>query len=370
MNITVVAPYAFLPAKMGGQRAIAFLYDHIGIRTPVTIAGTDNNADSKSYHFSVARILGRSVLRYANPLLYFRLRKLMKANNSDHLVLVHPYYAWLGWLLKHIDGKHLSVQTQNIESERFKSFGKWWWPVLWQYEKAAHRLADENLFITEEDREYGINKFGLQPEKCHTITYGFEMREGPAQASLQQAKATLRNMYSIPSEKDILFFNGSLDYAPNVKAIEYIIEHIVPGLKKLHYNFTLIICGKGLPERFNGLKDHKEIIYAGFVDDISLYFKGADIFINPVIEGGGIKTKLVEALGFNLSAVSTVNGAYGIPEAEVGEKLLRSPDHDWIEFCYNISAVKKQSVTPKRFYDYFYWGNIAEKAINILERST
>jgi hypothetical protein len=63
----------------------------------------------------------------------------------------------------------------------------------------------------------------------------------------------------------------------------------------------------------NELKNYADqnIIYAGFVDDISIYFKGADVFINPVSYGGGIKTKLVEALGYNLNAVSTSNGAIG-----------------------------------------------------------
>jgi len=80
----------------------------------------------------------------------------------------------------------------------------------------------------------------------------------------------------------------------------------------------------------------KNIIYAGFVDDINLYFKGADIFINPVIDGGGIKTKVVEALGYDLSVISTQSGAIGIPEEITGGKLLVLPDNDWTEFARKI----------------------------------
>ena len=64
---------------------------------------------------------------------------------------------------------------------------------------------------------------------------------------------------------------------------------------------------KQLEESYNELKDYadKNIIYAGFVDDITLFYKAADMLINPVIDGGGIKTKLVEALGYNMNVVTT-----------------------------------------------------------------
>ena len=351
---------------MGGQRAIAFLYHYMGKDADIEIVGTNNNGEATGYHFKVLPVLGNSVARYANPFLYFRLKKAMKQAGSQHLILVHPYYAWLGWMMKYFDGKHLTIQTQNIESERFKSFHKWWWPILWQYEKLAHKSADQNFFITEEDRQYGLKNFGLSVDKSHTITYGFEMQKGPEMHDLNNAREVLRKMHRIGNDT-ILFFNGSLDYAPNIKALDYITEFIIPGLRERNFAFKLMICGKGLPERFNGFKEWPEVIYAGFVDDIGLYFKGADIFINPVIEGGGIKTKLVEALGYNLTSVSTENGAYGIPREVIGSKLLRSADHNWVDFCSHILNASKESQTPKAFYDYFYWGNIAHKALDILK---
>jgi hypothetical protein len=97
-----------------------------------------------------------------------------------------------------------------------------------------------------------------------------------------------------------------------------------------------------------------------------LYFKGADLFINPVTEGGGIKTKLVEALGHNLSAVSTSNGAFGISTAVTGNKLIIAGDKDWDSFCKAIISCSTSENIPDAFFKEFYWGNIAEKAAGIL----
>ncbi len=127
--------------------------------------------------------------------------------------------------------------------------------------------------------------------------------------------------------------------------------------------YKIIICGKGLPAHYQKLAGYsgKNIIYAGFVDDINIYFKGADIFINPVTDGGGIKTKVVEALGFNLSVISTESGAIGLPSSVTGRKLTRIKDGDWNSFAQAITAVDSNDNIPQSFFEHFFWGNIAKK---------
>lgn len=82
---------------------------------------------------------------------------------------------------------------------------------------------------------------------------------------------------------------------------------------------------------FNDLLDYKSqnIIYCGFVNDIDLYFKGCDIFLNPLQDGGGIKTKLVEALGFGKTCISSENGAIGVLATQTQGRLHIVPDTDW-----------------------------------------
>ena len=112
----------------------------------------------------------------------------------------------------------------------------------------------------------------------------------------------------------------------------------------------------------------KNIIYAGFVDDINIYFKGVDIFINPVTDGGGIKTKLVEALGYDMNVVSTVNGAIGVDADICNGKLLLCKNEDWQGFADKmLEAIQINQSIGKEFFDYFYWDNIAKKAAEIVD---
>ena len=314
-------------------------------------------------------VLGTSKLRYGNPLLFFKLIRIIKQNKITDLIIVHPYYGWLAWLLKKSTGVKLSLLSHNIEAERFKSMGKWWWKMLWFYEKNTHKIIDHNFFVTQEDLDFAVNNFNLDAAKCDVITYGIDWKQPPTDIEKKEAADKIKQKYNINSTDKILLFNGTLDYKPNIEAIEYIIKNINPLLlENKDFKYKIIICGKGLPTSYNELRSYssQNIIYAGFVDDINMFFKGADVFLNPVITGGGIKTKLVEALGNNLTSISCTSGAYGIPEEIAKNKLIVVNDFNWVCFAQAVFNADIQAIIPSSFFNHFYWGNIAAKAAKII----
>lgn len=352
---------------MGGQKAIALFYRYLSNIAPITVIGTSDN-DTEPEPFAFLPLLDSSITRYIDPWLFFRVKKAIRQHGFTHLILEHPYYAWLGWLLKKSTGITLVVRSHNIESVRFKSIRKWWWKILWSYEKFIHRSADMSFFITDEDKTFAIKNFNLDPLKCLTVTYGFEMNTPPSAAEKKICRLLLEKKYSITSNTKILLFNGTLSYKPNADALDNIIHKISPSLLRSGFDHIIIICGRDLPGRFNELQGLPNIRYAGFVDDIIPYFKGADIFINPVTGGGGIKTKLVEAIGYGLSGVSAKSGAMGIPAQLTRDKMMIVADDDWNAFSAAISALDITAVTSQEFFEYFYWGNIAEKALDELKK--
>jgi hypothetical protein len=166
-----------------------------------------------------------------------------------------------------------------------------------------------------------------------------------------------------------LLFNGTLHYQPNLDAIDVIIKKINPVLlSAIDFKYKILICGKGLPEAYDKLNKYKDsnIIYAGFVDDIRPYFTGADIFINPIIDGGGIKTKLVEALGYNMNVVTTANGAFGVPATITNNKMVIVDNNDWELFAKQIIIADTSAIISPVFFEHFYWKEIVKKAANAL----
>lgn len=368
-KIALLAPYNVYPAQTGGKKFIALFYEYLEKLLPVSFISVPENVMPAGLENSFYPILGNSKFRYANPFLFFKLKKIIRANDISDLIIVHPYFGWLAWLLKKTTGVQLSLLSHNIEAIRFKSMGKWWWRGLWEYEKNVHRVIDHNFFVTEEDMNFAVKNYNLAPERCHVITYGTDREARPTDEEKSKAAIFLRQHHGIKNEEKILLFNGSLNYFPNIEAVNYILDSINPLLLKISgFKYKIIICGKGLPASFKELTDYKDrnIIYAGFVDYINIYFKGSDIFLNPVISGGGIKTKLVEALGNGLTSVSSDTGAFGIPKNISAKKLSVVKDYDWDAFADAIVHANVIAETKPAFFDHFYWGNIAAKAAKII----
>ncbi|HYC29304.1 MAG TPA: glycosyltransferase [Chitinophagaceae bacterium] len=367
-TVVSLVPYQFLPAKVGGQRGIALFNKYFAKHVRLVCVTVKSNDASKAEGYEVRNELSTSPLRYINPLNFFRLKRILKETNASLLLIEHPYYGWLGTWLKRSTGIPLAVHSHNIEGLRFKTIGKWWWKILWRYERFTHRQADYNFFIHDQDREFAIQAFGLQPERCITMTYGIEWSEPPARTEMEAAGQRLRSMHNIASDEYILLFNGAFNYKPNLDALKCIIQTIDPLLQQqAGFKYRIIVCGRDIPEDILNHR-YQNIIVPGFVDDINLYFRGADVFINPVTEGGGIKTKLVEALGHNLNAVSTENGAIGVNPALCNGKLLICGNEDWEKFAANVvTATKIRADTPPAYFKHFYWGYSVESLVRFLK---
>ncbi len=368
-NVLSIVTYQIFPPKLGGQKGIALFNQYFSKKVNLYCYTIADN-DTLMADYTVFNEMENGKLRYINPFNFARLKKIIKKNHISHVLIEHPYYGWMGLLLKKFCKVKVIVHSHNIESERFRTVGKWWWKILWYYEKWIHHQTDFTFCITARDQNYFKEQYHLPSEKSAVITYGISWDTYPSVDEKKVAKSNLLKRYSLSSGTCLFLFNGTLNYEPNLIAVKNIAEKINPLFLKKQIPYKIIICGKGLPDELNDLKKYasQNIIYAGFVNDITEYFKGADVFINPVTEGGGIKTKLVEALGYNMNAVSTVDGAIGVKEKLCNGKLYLTPNEDWQMFADKMEiSLSNFNNISSGYFDHFYWNNIAEKAAGIIE---
>lgn len=366
VHIASLVSYKILPPVLGGQRAIGLFNKYVARLVPFTCITTQNNDPQAAEGYELLNIFSNASSRYINVFYFFTILRIIRQRKITHILIEQPYYGWLGLLLKWFTRIPLVVRSHNIEGLRWKMLGKWWWKGLWYYEKKVHRQADYNFFIQDSDREYAIQHFHLQPQRCTTITFGIEWQTPPSAEEKARCRQTLLQRHGIPAGHCLLLFNGAFNYDPNIKGLEAIIRDINPELQKhASFKYTILICGKDIPVAISA-KAYPNMIIAGFVDDITTYCKGADIFLNPVTEGGGIKTKLVEALGYNMNAVSSQHGAIGI-DAAICNNKLQITDDALTGFAQKIVqlATNKEAI-PAAFYEYFYWENIARKAVDFI----
>ena len=362
----VIAPYQYLPYFSGGQKSIAQFLDYLGKETDLTVVSVPQNDPSlvKTYKL-LSWLKEKSSSRYADRSLVSKLTSLIKDQKFDAIIWEHPYYAWLARIVKNRTGIKTILHIHNIEYQRFRSTGKWWWWIMRNYEKWFFKQADQILFVSPEDKKFAIEKWNIDGQKCIEVAFGVEIGQYPADK--EQCKQRIKTTHNIANDERILLFNGLLDYKPNLDALMVILQEINPLLfSQNNFNYKIVICGKRLPVELHSLEDYadKNVLYAGFVDDIESYFKGADLFLNTVQSGGGIKTKMVESIAFCTTVITTETGAAGIHKYICGDKLVLVSDNKWNDFARAIiEHVDKNETTPASYYQYYYWGSIVKKVL-------
>jgi polysaccharide biosynthesis protein PslH len=364
-KVLAIAPYPYLPFFSGGQKFIAKFFEYLSKEVELTVISVAENDVALAKTYKIIPLLKKSFSRYYDSSLVSKITALIEKEKFDTVIWEHPYYAWLAKKIKKKTGIKTIIHTHNIEYQRFRSTGKWWWPVLRMYEKRCLKRADAVFFITPEDKDFAVSQWQIEKEKCAVVPFGVDIKEYPGDKA--ESKKLICEKHHIDKGEKILLFNGLLNYKPNLDALTIILDKINPLLfNQPSFRYKIIICGKGLPEGLNELKDYigKNIIYAGFVDDIDTYFKAADIFLNPVQSGGGIKTKMVEAIGFGTTVIATDTGATGIDRAVCGKKLIVVPDRDWQRFTNAVIENNNESpVTPQEYYAHYYWERIIQNAV-------
>jgi len=343
-RIISVISFPFLPATTGGEICTAGLLHALSQHTAVsafTVEPYKQGFEHQTGNTQLFYVMPFKTWRYANILLFFKLKSMAKQQQADWILFEQPWLGWLATLCKWFLPYKIAIRSHNIEYLRFKSMGKWFWQLLYMYEKWTYKQADLMLFLTQADLDKAVNEFDINPKKT---------------------------LLAPSHEKMILFFS-TLSYAPNYTAITDFVEHIYPLLKEKNFPFKLIVCGKNLPVSIQQQIEHiNEIKYCGFVADIALYIDAADVMMNPILTGGGIKTKAIDTLARNQKLVSTESGAIGIDAKVCGNNLWIIADDDWKKFAEAlINACDSPAQLPAEFYNTYSWQKISKhilKAMN------
>ena len=371
LKILSIAPEPLCPPVSGDLKGVFGYLNALGTISNLTVI-TGVGSTTPECSFELRPIVPRSAFRRISRANYKIIYDQVLDIKPDVIILEQPVLGWMGTLSKKT-GVPVFIHAINIEYLRSMATGKWWWPAMFEWERFAMKMAKGAFFTTDQDRQIAINKFNLSPEKCFLKPYGIEQTSLPKCNSDERAEVLQRHGIN-PDDKIFMFF-GVLKYLPSIESLSIIIDEISPRLKKLmgDRGYKILICGGGLSKeyqsRFNDLKKNN-IVYAGFVEDINEYIRSSDVIMNPAMQSGGIKSKVIEAIGQNRPVVSTSMGAIGIDTTVCGNKLQVVVDNNWDMFANSlVNAISLTGDTPQAFFDKYSWQGIAKNVYETLQTS-
>jgi glycosyltransferase involved in cell wall biosynthesis len=127
---------------------------------------------------------------------------------------------------------------------------------------------------------------------------------------------------STPAVSPSLIFVGSLNWYPNVDAVQFLLKEIWPLAKVANPSLRLDIVGSAPAPAIVSLAAGLEgVTLHGYVDDVRPYLNAATLYICPIRDGGGTKLKILDAFAMQKCLIAHPIACEGIA-ATVGRHVM------------------------------------------------
>jgi glycosyltransferase involved in cell wall biosynthesis len=170
----------------------------------------------------------------------------------------------------------------HLESTRLK-----------RYESTICDQFDDVVWVTDEDRQE-VNPQSIGSKSSSVIPICVE--------------PTPTKVAHINKQQPRITFLGGLHWPPNAQGIVWFFKEIFPHIKAEIPETILTVIGKNPPSELYG----NSVETTGYVPDLEPYLKEPGVFIVPLLAGGGMRVKILDAWNWGIPIVSTTIGAEGI----------------------------------------------------------
>lgn len=106
------------------------------------------------------------------------------------------------------------------------------------------------------------------------------------------------------AQRQDLIFIGGYQHRPNVDAVLYFVEHVLPLIVDGIPEIRFLVVGSHPPEEILALASDNVIVH-GFVPDITELMKNVRVSVNPLRFGAGVKGKMVTSMSYGVPCVGS-----------------------------------------------------------------
>lgn len=255
------------------------------------------------------------VVKYRTAGMRAKMRKLMQTHQYDlvHLDMLHlaDYMDLCGntpvALIEHnVEHVILDRRADNETRPLHRAYLRYQAAKLKSYEGRACQRAQHVVAVSE-----------LDAQQLRELGPGARVTSVPNGVDTEYFRTS-----HPPRKPTNLVFVGGFTWFPNLDAITYFCEDILPKLLKTIGDIQLTVIGKQ-PDTpvAQEIAKHPNVKLAGLVEDIRPDVDAAAAYIVPLRIGGGTRLKILDALSMSKAIISTSVGCEGL-DVEDGKTIV------------------------------------------------
>lgn len=284
-----------LPERMAHYREVRT----VSIDNAISpLAAAANLLRGTSYHIS----------RFDQENYHQALREWLVEGDFDVIQLETLYLAPYLATIRRYSSAQVVMRSHNVEHEIWErccdniSFAPKRWYLrhltrqLRDYERSQLNQYDLLLPITNRDRKH-FERLGYRG-KSHVLPIGLDTVCGEP-------------TYDSYGRSPDLHFIGSLDWLPNIEGLQWFLNDVWPEVHRRCPEVRFHIAGRNMPASIQQLR-MKNVVVHGEVESSCDFVSSHSISIVPLLSGGGMRAKILEAMSLGRVVVTTTIGLEGI----------------------------------------------------------
>jgi glycosyltransferase involved in cell wall biosynthesis len=162
--------------------------------------------------------------------------------------------------------------------------------------------------------------------------------------------STIPAEWTPPPEQMVVGFVGSMDYAPNREAVEWLADDVWGRITAINGEAKLLIAGRNAGALGDLVADMRNTSILDSPASIDTAYHQSDLCIVPLLSGAGTKIKLLEAMAYGRSVVTTSVGLEGLEHLSELVTTADDPEH----FATAVATRARSGVASegRRNFDY------------------
>lgn len=279
-----------------------------------------------SYPFSVAT--------RRNEEMFQDISKLINSRSIDLIIIDNPQML----INCDMNNKTPKILTQhNIEYKAFESMYKNSNNII---KKIIYR-REYRLMKNFEEKYYHNNKINGYSFISEEDKQYFEEKYSNTNTTLVPPGVDEININSEKKDDYNIVFTGKMDYEPNIQAMKWFSEDIFPKIIKEIPKVKLYIVGKNPTDYIKSLASDN-VVVTGEVESVEEYLNKANIVVIPLLSGGGVKIKLIEALQYNNIVITTSKGSEGTKFKHLEHLIQTDNNNEFAMYCIDVLKEKER----------------------------
>jgi glycosyltransferase involved in cell wall biosynthesis len=175
-----------------------------------------------------------------------------------------------------------------------------------------------------------------------------------------------------PADPPRIVFTGSMDWEPNIDAVQYFCQEVLPSIRSQFPSAVFQIVGRNPHARVKQLAS-ASVEVTGTVPSVGEYLRNATVVVVPLRIGGGTRLKIFEAMAMGKAVVSTSIGAEGLA-VESGRDLVLADDAETLARSINLllrdSALRRRyEEAAARLAAQYDWSHIEQRFTQVLQET-